>query len=122
MRISVYELASQSQRIEAEGRDLVLEYWLVRESIEDGLATHYVRCYQRELRHDRLLSAAAEVAGLGEDGATARRIYDRLVRGAAMPVHLQDIVREAREQVEACRRDGGRDGSQDGQEGTMLDS
>jgi hypothetical protein len=101
MGMEAYELASDAQRVESDGRQFVVRYWLVREQMADGAETHFVRCWRQELRRGRWIGGEVEVAGLGADPGTARQIYDRLVAGGASPVHLQDVVRDARDDYTA---------------------
>jgi hypothetical protein len=91
-----FELASHVARLEAEDRRFDVCYWLVRERMGDGIETYFVRCCQWEVRNGRVIGGEAEVAGLGADPGAARQIYGRLVAALALPVHLQDVVQEAR--------------------------
>lgn len=108
MRVAEYELASDDQRLVADDRLFLLQYWLVREQLGDGVETHFVRCCQRELRSGHVIGGAAEVAGLGADAGAARRIYGMVVAAGALPVHLHDVVQEARHEYAAACAPGWR--------------
>jgi hypothetical protein len=106
MRIIGAELSADARRLQVGGRHYVLRYWLVQERLADGAETYYVRCWQRELVGRRSTVGEVEVAGLGGDVQVARSIYDRLVAGKALPIHLPELVEDARREMDArmgCR-------------------
>ncbi len=103
--VLIDEVARDVQRFELENRRFVVHYWLVREQLGSGVATHFVRCCLRQLQDGGIVAAEAEVAGLGPDPTAARVIYNRLVAGLALPVQLQELVLDARREFETlCRR------------------
>jgi len=97
------ELASHMRRVVDGDRHLIVQYWLIRLTMTGGQSSFAVLCTARQLRGGSLVSQESEIAGLGSNPAAARALYGQLVGGAALPIHLRDVVGDGRDAGEGAQ-------------------